>query len=148
MDHTTETQIIELLQGEDLPGVDAHLTQRVDHRAGLAQHDGVLGDHQHVRPLLHHQVDLDEQAGPQEPLRFPSQVDNVFIDAFVTREGHPITRALLALIVTLFLVTFALPTLNSLTGKEIRIDYFSNIPLLVGTAFMLLFVGIAGKKRE
>ena len=56
--------------------------------------------------------------------------------------GESLFFTLFALILALILVAFALPFFNSLTGKEIEVNYLSNVILLGGIGLLLLFVGL------
>ena len=56
--------------------------------------------------------------------------------------GESLFFTLFALILALILVAFALPFFNSLTGKEIEMNYLTNFILLGSIGLLLLFVGL------
>ncbi len=56
--------------------------------------------------------------------------------------GESLFFTLFALILALVLITFTLPFFNSLTGKEIVVNYLTNWILLGGMVLILFFVGI------
>ncbi len=57
--------------------------------------------------------------------------------------GESLLFTLFALLLALILVRVALPYFNSLTGKEIDVDYLNNFVILSSVLFMLILVGIA-----
>jgi putative ABC transport system permease protein len=56
--------------------------------------------------------------------------------------GESLFFTLFALFLALILIALALPLFNSLTGKEIAVNYLSNFTLLGGMGLILLFVGL------
>jgi putative ABC transport system permease protein len=56
--------------------------------------------------------------------------------------GESLFFTLFALFLALILIALALPLFNSLTGKEIAINYLSNIILLGSIGLLLVFVGL------
>jgi len=56
--------------------------------------------------------------------------------------GESLFFTLVALILALILVTFSLPFFNSLTGKEIEVNYLTNFILLGSIGLLLVFVGL------
>lgn len=56
--------------------------------------------------------------------------------------GEAILTSYLSLVIALALINVMLPWFNSVTGKQIDIEIFSNPPILIGIILLGLFVGI------
>ncbi len=56
--------------------------------------------------------------------------------------GEAILTSFLALIIAIGIIHSALPWFNELTGKNIVIDFFNNIPLLISMVVLGVFVGL------
>ncbi|MFC2155904.1 ABC transporter permease [Acidobacteriota bacterium] len=58
--------------------------------------------------------------------------------------GESLVLTLFSIVIALILVYALLPTFNSISGKELTADYFSNPYLLIGLLGLFLFAGLLG----
>ena len=54
-----------------------------------------------------------------------------------------VLTALASLVLSICLIEFLLPVFNSISGKNLRVEYFSNPEMLLALAGLVLFIGIA-----